>query len=429
MRGIRTLAILAALMSAALVVQFADKVRALLFWPLKLTAGSLSPVLALVGGATGLIGLLRRDWLSTAAGVSSLLISARYVKRVTTTHAGWEDAFGEDWADRIPPALKAAMLPRRYSALMKPPVASCQRQKDIVYGINPRTRRPLLADLWTPPADVPTSGLGVIYVHGGAWHIGDKDMGTSPLFRRLAAQGHVVMDIAYSLAPHVTLTEMATDVKRAIIWLKTNGSGYGVRPDRIVLVGGSAGGHLALLAAYTPNHPAFQPNGAQEDTSVRAVVSFYGPPDLRAAYQDIEVAKTALEADGRRLLSRRGLERMLRGAGMIPDEATVEEAGNLMVRLLGTSPEEDPEGYTLLSPIGHVSPACPPTLLLQGSVDVFGMAPAVQDLHESLVKAGVPAMLLEFPDTDHAFDLVFPWVSPAAQAATYDLERFIALMI
>jgi acetyl esterase/lipase len=66
--------------------------------------------------------------------------------------------------------------------------------------------------------------------------------------------------------------------------------------------------------------------------------------------------------------------------------------------------------------------------LLQGTSDIFGMGPSVQRLHQALRAASGPSVLVEFPRTDHAFDLVLPQVSPAAQAAVHDVERFLALM-
>ncbi len=57
------------------------------------------------------------------------------------------------------------------------------------------------------------------------------------------------------------------------------------------------------------------------------------------------------------------------------------------------------------------------------------MSRSVRRLHQLLRTAGVPSVLVEFPNSDHAFDLVLPRISPAAQAATYDVERFLALMV
>jgi acetyl esterase/lipase len=96
--------------------------------------------------------------------------------------------------------------------------------------------------------------------------------------------------------------------------------------------------------------------------------------------------------------------------------------------LIGGFPEEIPDRYSLLSPAAHVQAGCPPTLLLQGTDDFFQLLPGVQRLYKSLQAAGVPSILVEFPNCEHAFDLILPQISPAAQAATYDVERFLALM-
>ena len=94
------------------------------------------------------------------------------------------------------------------------------------------------------------------------------------------------MDVAYRLCPEVDIYGMIGDVKRAVAWMKANAARYQVNPERIVLGGGSAGGHLALLAAYAPHHPLLTPPDVQGcDLSVRAVVSYYGPTDLRAVYE------------------------------------------------------------------------------------------------------------------------------------------------
>ena len=95
---------------------------------------------------------------------------------------------------------------------------------------------------------------------------------------------------------------------------------------------------------------------------------------------------------------------------------------------IGRHADEAPELYHLGSPINHVGPHCPPTLLLQGAHDSGAMAPDVRRLHRALRQAGVPSVYVEFPDTEHGFDLFAPRWSPAAQAATYDTSHFLALM-
>ena len=101
-----------------------------------------------------------------------------------------------------------------------------------------------------------------------------KDYGTRPFFRYLTGQGHVVMDVAYRLSPETAIPGMVGDVKRAIAWMKCNAARYGASPEKIVIGGGSAGGHISLLAAYAPDHLDLTPVDAKgEDLSVRGVIS------------------------------------------------------------------------------------------------------------------------------------------------------------
>ena len=105
------------------------------------------------------------------------------------------------------------------------------------------------------------------------------------------------------------------------------------------------------------------------------------------------------------------------------------EYENYLVNMLGGTLEEIPRVYDLLSPITHVSKESPPTLILQGSDDVFDLAPPVRCLHQALQEAGVPVVLVEYPHTEHGFDLILPQISPVAQAATREVERFLAHMV
>jgi acetyl esterase/lipase len=113
----------------------------------------------------------------------------------------------------------------------------------------------------------------------------DKDVLTRPIFRHVAAQGHVIMDVAYRLYPETDMLGMVGDAKRAIAWMKAQGLTYGVNPKRVVVACASAGGYLALLAAYTPGEGVLRPDDVGDgDLRVRGVISCYGPTDLRAYY-------------------------------------------------------------------------------------------------------------------------------------------------
>ena len=119
-----------------------------------------------------------------------------------------------------------------------------------------------------PPADVPHTGVAMIFVHGGGWWYGRKNIYKYPYFQRMVSQGHVVMDIEYIRAPKSSVSGMVKDIKQAILWLKQQAGEFDINPNHIVLTGQSAGAQLCLLAAYTPNQPIFQPEGVAGDTSV-----------------------------------------------------------------------------------------------------------------------------------------------------------------
>jgi acetyl esterase/lipase len=211
---------------------------------------------------------------------------------------------------------------------------------------------------------------------------------------------------------------MVGDVKRAVAWMKANAARYQVNPERVVLAGGSSGGHLALLAAYTPQQPRFTPGDVEDsDLSVRAVASYYGPTDLHAVY---------LHLDQTRVVHLPKVEVGLPGAAEM--KKTMTDAGR-MDTLLGGHLHQVPEIYELASPVAHVHAGCPPTLLIQGEPDVIEPAAATRVLYWKLVACRVPAVNIIFPLTNHAFDLLLPQTSPPAHAAHYNLERFLALMV
>jgi acetyl esterase/lipase len=98
------------------------------------------------------------------------------------------------------------------------------------------------------------------------------------------------------------------------------------------------------------------------------------------------------------------------------------------INLIGGTPDQAPEACALASPIAHVRPGCPPTLLFHGEHDGLVPVASTRELAGVLADAGVPVVSVEVPQTDHAFDLILPRIAPAAQAALYDLDRFLALM-
>ena len=251
-------------------------------------------------------------------------------------------------------------------------------------------------------------------------------------FAQLASQGHVIMDVAYTLAPKADLRGMVGDVKQAIAWLKDHASVYDVNPERLVLVGGSAGGHLALLAAYTPNHPGLPARGpCRPIPSVHAVVCYYGLSDMVETFHYLQpengLYSPAVLDRLNQAMTRS--EHHVKRARLLPEYSEWNGLETWMINLFGGTPDEVPDQYALGSPATHVCSDCPPTLLIQGAHDFGGMVDQIRHLNRALRQAGVLSLYLEIPETEHAFDLVLPQISPAAQTATYYTERFLALMI
>jgi acetyl esterase/lipase len=384
--------------------------------PTKLIAGALSPYWAIMGAVGAVIGWGYQALWAIPMGILGAGIMVTYVWRCTREHDGFEKAFGPGWSDQILPQQARHMAQKRWTWFLRmgaSPEPTVER--DIPFWTVPGTDRQLLCDLWRP-TDGNVSGLALVYIHGGAWYYMDKDMLTRPFFRHLVAQGHTVMDVGYRLCPKVDIRGMIGDVKHAIAWIKANADRYGVSPEKIVLCGASAGGHLALLAGYAPQHPELTPEDLQSaDLSACGVISYYGPTDLLAEYQ---------HTNQQRLLD---IDPPPVPIG--PDSTlNVGPDGWRMDLLLGGWPQDALDTWELASPTTHVRPSCPPTMLLQGNQDLITPVDATRALCTQLVESGVPAINLVFPWTDHAFDLFLPQVSPSAQSALYDVDRFLALL-
>jgi acetyl esterase/lipase len=398
----------------------------------KILGASLSPFSAvggLVGVAFGLsaFSLARRKvgfgpWLVVLGGLAAATINAAHAQQIVASSGNFAEAFGSGWQSQIPSQLKRGMLAQRWTWKLSS-ADGVHVERDLAFATVPGTDRKLLADVWSPPDGVAPSRLGFIYLHGGGYSAFDKGGPTELWFRHLAAQGHVVMDVAYRLIPETTVVGMQGDVKRALVWLKRNAGRYGVDPNNIVLGGGSAGSHLALLAAYAPYHPLFTPEDVRGmDLSVRGVIGYYNAGDYRLESQPA-VNPSAVEQTVARMLTIL-LERWS------SSEIAVDDAGGWDARLfLGGTPDQWPDLYEQISPIVHVSSDTPPTLQFVGEHDVYvSDSGSVSALHRKLQAAGVPSVYVEFPRTDHAFDLLLPEISPAAQAAMYGVDRFLALM-
>jgi acetyl esterase/lipase len=402
---------LSLLMSTLFLVRPKAQLLFILFLPL--TAEALSPIWAIMGTVGALLGWVSDAPWAVLMGIVGAIPMILYVWGCTRDHKGFENAFGAGWSDQIKPEQERLMVKKRWTWFLKmkaSPEPSWER--DIPFWTIPDTDRQLLCDIWRP-ADGKTTGLAYVFLHGSAWAIGNKDMLTRPFFRHLVAQGHTVMDVAYRLIPEVDIYGMVGDAKRAVAWMKANADHYGVDPEKIVLGGGSAGAHIALLAGYTPEHSELTPEELKQvDLSVCGILTYYPPTDLVAGakrYNNVRQPPVPL------------------GTNADPKNPWLY-AGRFDI-LLGGYPEDVPDMYRLACPTTHVHPDSPPTLSLRGDRDCLNPKEGNQELYVKLVESGVPAIDLVYPWTEHGFDLAFPQINPAAQSALYDVDRFLALLL
>ncbi len=408
-----------------------------ILWIVKLFASALSPLLFLIGILSAIVGLTTGSVFIILIGMYVILFFISHIYRITRLpdiSSGFEQAFGLNWENHISAEQKNHVLPRR-AILILPSLPIPRLAQDISFATIPGTDRQLLCDLWQPNTTVAPSGLAFIYLHGSAWSLLDKDVGTRRFFSHLAAQGHVIMDVAYRLSPETDMMGMVGDIKRAIVWMKENGHRYGVSPNAIVVGGGSAGGHLAMMAGYTANNAQFTPEElVGKDISVCGVVSLYGPTDLKAMYYHTnQQITTRLNPDlAKKVVPAQVSEWLIRLMGKayyrFHFDNGFADAG-AFAPLFGGHPNECPEQYALFSPVTHVHANCPATILIQGDHDVMAPVNTTRTLHTHLVEEKVPTVMHILPQTDHAFDLILPKISPSAHSAIYDVERFLALQI
>jgi acetyl esterase/lipase len=401
----------------------------LYLWIPKLAAGAFAPFIAAAGLLLALVGVLVGSWWLAVPAALATVGAAIVIVRLGLLRADLATALGPDWADYIPRERRARMVGRWWRGRL-PTAPQPRLRQDVVFAAVPGTGRKLLCDLWQPPADVPASGLAVVYLHGGGWYAYDKDAWTRPLFRHLAAQGHVIVDVAYRLFPETGIPGMVADAKRAVAWVKNHAADLQIRPDRIVVAGGSAGGHLALLAAYAPDDPTLTPvELIGSDPRVCGVVSLYGQADLAAMYDHTGQQKSCRPDDPQPDWDAPPPPWMARLFG--PDVGRLKlhvTAAGRLDWLVGGTPSELPDRYARLSPIEHVHPGCPPTLLVHGRQDEMAPVAAMRQLPRRLEQAGVPVTAVYLPHTDHGFDLLATAWSPPARAAIHVLERFLAVL-
>ena len=224
----------------------------------------------------------------------------------------------------------------------------------------------------------------VVVVHGGSWNGGNRS--DFPAWNHwLVNQGYVVFDIDYRLAPQPNWQTATQDVKDAIRWIKSKADQFNIDPDRMALLGRSAGGHLALFAAYTS---LADTSSASPDSRVQSVIAFYAPADLKWGYEN-------------------------------PAKVRVNDGSAQLRAFTGGTPTTVPEVYKQASPLTYLKEDTPPTLLLHGEKDQLVGTFHSTSLHQQLQNiASNPErhQLVFIPYGQHGFDFNFNgWGSQISQ--------------
>lgn len=246
----------------------------------------------------------------------------------------------------------------------------------------------LKMDVYAPENSV-ANGAGVIVIHGGSWSAGERN--DFPQWNAwLAENGFTVFDIDYRLAPQPNDKTAIGDVKCAILQIKKRSAEFNISPDKIVLFGRSAGGHLALISAYSANDLRLSASCTENniDEKVRAVVSFYAPTNLLWAYDN-------------------------------PANKLVLDGTQKLTDFLGGNPHESEEiraRFAIASPVERVTENSPSTLLIHGEHDQLVRKENLDFLAKKLKQNNIAHETLVIPYAQHGFDYNFNgWASQIAK--------------
>jgi acetyl esterase/lipase len=238
--------------------------------------------------------------------------------------------------------------------------------------------RPEALDVYRPTSAAPAGGRpAVVYFHGGGWIRGDKAAPREQAIGRgLASAGYVFVSANYRLGAGAWPGNLE-DCRNAVRFLRQHAAEFQVDPERIAAMGASAGGHLALMVAYLPETaPPTASLYAGVSSRVRAVIDFYGITDL--------LSRETVAPDGT-------------PTGQ-PNDAN-------SVTVLGVDRRTGKDRWREASPIAHIAPNSPPTLILHGLSDAVVDYGQAIELANALRAVGVPHELVLIEGVGHMFDL------------------------
>jgi len=242
--------------------------------------------------------------------------------------------------------------------------------KDIVFGKTTDSVE-LKLDMW--PANKKSKSTrtpAVIKVHGGGWVEGSK--ASAPYLNQwLSELGFTVFDIDYRMPPQAGWKDEVADVKSAIGWVVEHADTYKIDLNKINLLGDSAGGNLAMLAAYSMGNSTLPPSTNVPSVPINTVINFYGPSDLTKFYKNN------------------------------PSPGYVQ---NVMKEYIRGTPSQFPDRYEKLSPINYIGEHTPPTIMFLGTSDSLVPTEQAKILGKELSMNHVPHEIYYLPKAEHVYD-------------------------
>jgi acetyl esterase/lipase len=233
----------------------------------------------------------------------------------------------------------------------------------------------LKLDLYLPPRDQEApSSPAVIVIHGGGWIAGTKEQSQLEVLPYLE-MGYAAVNVEYRLARNALAPAAVEDCRCALRWVLRNAKRYNFDTKRLVLTGGSAGGHLALITGMlsasagldrecaTADDTGWSDAGSQGEMKVAAIVNWFGITDVPA---------------------------MLEGP----------ETHGYAVQWFASLPNRE-EVARRVSPLTYVRPGLPAVFTIQGDRDTLVPYAQAERLHAALTRAGVPNRLLTIPGGGH----------------------------
>lgn len=224
------------------------------------------------------------------------------------------------------------------------------------------------------PNEAPKEGLPVLlWICGGGWECCEPQNRMADL-AYFAHRGYIVCLAEYRISNTAPFPAQIRDVKTAIRFIRKNAKKFRANPDRIALMGDSAGGHLVTLAGLAPDRAEFtgdQWEGVSD--RVQAVVDWYGVVDFFAMAEEY------------------GLDSLAQLPG-----------NNCIAKLFGGELADKTELIRQANAIDYVTPDAPPFLILHGDQDTSVPLKLSESLHEKLNAAGIPAELVVVKGAGHA---------------------------